>query len=176
MFTPCASETITQPLNVPVYPVLLFLWFFQGVWLCHSGHILPKHVYPYSSTNAFWLCHHCQGATGTRGGASCLLPLLFPKEKMCNESATLLLFAPFRRGFHIQRATAFGQNGRPLSREVVSPRQLSVVSFSAVISERRARRKKNRLCFLNEKKVLFQTLIILFPLKALMPVLLLPCL
>lgn len=53
----------------------------------------------------------------------------------------LLLFAPSHRGFHIQRVTAFGLSGRPPSREVVSPRRLSVVSSSAVISELMARKQ-----------------------------------
>lgn len=62
-------------------------------------------------------------------------------------SGLLLVFAPSHRGFHIQRVTAFGQSGRPPSREVVSPRQLSAVSSSAVISELMAR--KQIFLFLN---------------------------
>lgn len=64
----------------------------------------------------------------------------------------LLVFAPSHRGFRIQRVTAFGQSGRRPSREVVSPRQLSAVSSSAVISESMARKQKGVFLFLNQKK------------------------
>lgn len=64
----------------------------------------------------------------------------------------LLVFAPSHRGFHIRRVTAFGRSGRPPSREVVSPRQLSVVSSSAVIIELMARKQMGFFSFSKLKK------------------------
>lgn len=54
-----------------------FFFFSQGVWLCHRGHIFPQHVHPHRGADAFWLRHHCQGAAGTRGGASSSSSLVF---------------------------------------------------------------------------------------------------
>lgn len=108
----------------------------QGVWLCDSGHVVPKHAHPCCGTHALRLCYPCQNMPRACGGASPCSRLIDTRRigkrntSIFANTFSWCIFSPNPppRVFPIQPVTAFGPNGRHLLKEVAWPQPPSAVS------------------------------------------------
>lgn len=103
-------------------------FLFQSLWLCHSGHVFPQYAHPCSSTDALWLCDHCQNMSRTCGGDGLYCIYINEMFLFISNIYHSAISSLSCRGCHIQPVMVFGQNGHHLLKEVAWPRQPFVVS------------------------------------------------